>query len=58
MLRAMHIRIGASALSLKKYKSRVQDGNKKCKQANDKAKDLRGLVSKYQTSLVNLQISF
>jgi hypothetical protein len=43
MLRAMHIRIGASVLSLKKTPENcVQDGNKKCKQANQKTKDLNG----------------
>jgi hypothetical protein len=42
VLRVMHIRIGASALSLKKSENlvRVQDGNKKFKQANEKTKDL------------------
>ena len=29
VLRVMHIRIGASARSLKKSENRVQDGNKK-----------------------------
>jgi hypothetical protein len=40
VLRVMHIRIGASALFLKKSENRVQDGNKKCKQANEKTMDL------------------
>jgi hypothetical protein len=40
VLHVMHIRIGANALSLKKSENRVQDGNKKCKQAKEKTKDL------------------
>jgi hypothetical protein len=37
VLRVMHIRIGASALSLKKLRTRWQQ---KYKQANEKTKDL------------------
>jgi hypothetical protein len=43
VLRVMHSRIGASALSLKKSENRVQVfkmATKKCKQANEKTMDL------------------